>query len=425
MNGSGDLLWGHARPADPGTAADRTVREALERALALAKVLMDADGAILWLASDDELPARVIETGESEDVVEQVLALPGRQLPGAVGAPILVRGRRAGHVYLLGVDPYHALRERGTAMPLIASMVSGAIEDAHSARAAQRRLDWATAAANLGSELQADGVGRASDGILHRALALAAAKVAAIVDVSPHLGVVTAAAGPGSKALRGTRFPVADTAVQRVIARGWPVLLDGGGHGHDVMAPLTGVDSAVFVPFNGSAYAVTSVLAVGRRHEAPSYTQDDVSLLQGFGAQAGGLVGALSRPVTGPGAAGECARVAASLSDEVIRSLFSVGLELAAVVRMMPAPEARRRLEHSLGRIDATVDDVRACIVDLQRRNKAPQYLESNSQAMTVEHGPSRCRSAGEHRCTHDRSPRDQIDGRGPVVGCSRKEDDG
>jgi hypothetical protein len=367
VNGAESALGRRWRSETASSAADGAVLEALDLALAIARVYMHADGIALWLAPQAERPARVLPTGVDAEVVEQLLALPGRQIEGAVARPVLMHGRRAAHLYVLGVEPSDALQERGTAMPLLVSLISAALADQHAARAQERHLDWALAAARLGGEIASGGWPSPVDRVLQQAVGQARADQGVVVEVAPHGAVVIAASGPQDPSLRGARVALAGTAVDRVATSGWPVLLDGDGHGPDVMAPLTGAGSAVFVPLQRSRCAVASVLAVCRPASSPSYTQHDVSLLQDFGAQAGGLLEALAdagdqaeRPVLQELVAGQ-------LNGAVIRSLFSVGLELAAVVRMTSVPEARRRLEESIRAIDSTVDDVRACIVELQR----------------------------------------------------------
>lgn len=377
MNGAEPALGRRSRSDTAPPASDRLLRETLDRVLAVARVLMQADGIALWLAAQKEHPARVLQTGVDEEVVEQLLTLPGRQIPGAVATPVLIHGRRAAHLYVLGVDASDAVRERRTAMPLLESLISAALAEQHTSRIRERRLAWALAAARLGDEIAVGGRPGSVDRVLQQAVRQARADQGVVVDVAPHGAVVTASSGAQDVSPRGARVPLAGTAVERVATSGWPVLLDGDGHEPEVMAPLTGACSAVFVPLQRSQRAVRSVLAVSRSANSPSYTQDDVTLLQDFGSQAGGLLEALGHA---QGRADQAAheRVAGQLNSTVIRSLFSVGLELAAVVRMTSVPEAHRRLEESIRVIDTTVDDVRACIVELQRGR--PGTLEGKRQ---------------------------------------------
>jgi hypothetical protein len=380
VNRADSAVGRRSRPETALSTTDGAVREALDRALAIARVLMEADGIALWLAPQAGRPARVLQTGVDAEVVEQLLALPGRQIEGAVARPVLMHGRRAAHLYVFRVDPSDTLQEHGTAMPLLASLITAALADQYAARARERHLDWALAAACLGGEIASGGWPRPVDRVLQQAVRQARADQGVVVEVAPHGAAVTAASGPQDLPRRGARVALAGTAVERVATSGWPVLLDGDGHGPDVMTPLTGACSAVFVPLQRSRGAVTSVLAVCRPASSPSYTQDDVSLLQDFGAQAGGLLEALAdagdqaeRPVLQELVAGQ-------LNGAVIRSLFSVALELAAVVRMTSVPEARRRLEESIQAIDTTVDDVRACIVELQRGRRGAREAQRQGQ---------------------------------------------
>jgi hypothetical protein len=377
VNGAESAIGRHSRPDTAPSVSDRVLREALDQALAVARVLMHAAGIALWLAPQKEHPARVLQTGVDEEVVEQLLTLPGRQIPGAVAAPVLIHGRRAAHLYVLGVERSDALRLRGTTMPLLESLISAALAEQHASRTRERRLAWTLAAARLGDEIAVGGRPGPVDRVLQQAIRQATADQGVVVEVGPHGAVVTASSGAQDVSLRGARVPLAGTAVERVATSGWPVLLDGDGHAPEVMAPLTGACSAVFVPLQRSQHAVRSVLAVCRPANSPSYTQDDVTLLQDFGSQAGGLLEALAHAQDRADPAAH-ERVAGQLNSTVIRSLFSVGLELAAVVRMTSVPEAHRRLEESIRVIDTTVDDVRACIVELQRGS--PSTLEAQRQ---------------------------------------------
>jgi signal transduction histidine kinase len=155
-----------------------------------------------------------------------------------------------------------------------------------------------------------------------------------------------------------------------VLTSGAPMLIDD-------LAGHLGVTSMEFgpglvVPLRAGS-AVTGVLLAARDSGSAQFGPDQVPLLASFADQA-----AVALEFAGKQRATRLVdvledrdRIARDLHDQVIQRLFATGMSLQGALRWITHPEARRRVEKSVGQLDQTVLEIRTSIFDLQSADDA------------------------------------------------------
>jgi signal transduction histidine kinase len=287
-----------------------------------------------------------------------------------LGVPVRVRDEVFGNLYMTekkGAVEFTADDE--VVLTALAAAAGVAIENARLFERSRMRERWLEAIAEINSELL--GGASADDAlrlISQRTMELSSASCSLIVLVgdSKQKGLrVAAGAGDRVEEFVGSELAVVGSFVEEVLASGAPMLIDDlAGHLGPVAIEL---GPGVVVPLRAGS-AVTGVLLAARERGAARFGPDQVPLLASFAdqaavalefaekAQAQRLVDVLE----------DRDRIARDLHDHVIQRLFATGMSLQGALAWITEPQARGRVEKSVGQLDQTVLEIRTSIFDLQ-----------------------------------------------------------
>jgi signal transduction histidine kinase len=284
-----------------------------------------------------------------------------------LGVPVRVRDEVFGNLYMTekkGAVEFTADDE--VVLTALAAAAGVAIENARLFERSRMRERWLEAIAEINSELL--GGVSADDAlglIAQRTMELSAAACSLIVLVKDKRLRVAAGAGVRVDEFVGSEFAAVGSFVEQVLTSGAPMLIDDlAGH---LGETSTEFGPGVVVPLRAGT-AVTGVLVAARNKGTAQFGPDQVPLLASFADQAAvalefaekqnakRLVDVLE----------DRDRIARDLHDHVIQRLFATGMSLQGAVGWISHPQARARVERSVGELDQTVLEIRTTIFDLQ-----------------------------------------------------------
>lgn len=181
---------------------------------------------------------------------------------------------------------------------------------------------------------------------------------------------VRTAIGRGAERLRGWTIPARDPQASELLRarEGWIVALDAAPWPHYLPAGLSGrLGSALLVPLVVRERTL-GVLLLANPAGGPPFTEDDLALVQLFGAQVAVAVEyQRSRAaMVEVGLAEDRERIARELHDGVVQALYGVGLALQTALPLARTPAVRSHLEGAVDDIDEVVAQLRAHIGQLR-----------------------------------------------------------
>jgi signal transduction histidine kinase len=287
-----------------------------------------------------------------------------------LGVPVRVRDEVFGNLYMtekVGAAEFTADDE--VVLTALAAAAGVAIENARLFERALTRERWLEAIAEINSELLG---GSSAEDSLHlvaqRAMELSAAACVLVVLVEgAERGRlrVAAGAGPRGEEFVGRQADAVGSFVEQVLISGAPLVVDDlTEHLEDKAA---GFGPGVVVPLRAGA-VVAGVLFVARTKGDNHFGPDQVPLLVSFADQAAVALefADKQRAKRLVDVLEDRDRIARDLHDHVIQRLFATGMSLQGAVGWISHPQARARVERSVGELDQTVLEIRTTIFDLQ-----------------------------------------------------------
>jgi len=281
-----------------------------------------------------------------------------------LGAPVRVRDEVFGNLYMTekrGGGEFTADDE--VVLRALAAAAGVAIENARLFERSRQRQRWLEAS----SEIRAELLGGAT---VDDALRLVALRATELSDSSCAMALL--ADGEDSLTVRSVVGTCADQLSGAVLPDGRRLLDNAprlipdlaqeleGRLGGDVLGP------GLVVEFRTSDGG-TGALITAREKGGAEFRPDDVPLVISFADQAALAMELADRQRT-KGLLDLLAdrdRIARDLHDHVIQRLFATGLSMQGTLRMIPDPEARKRIQHAVGQLDQTVMEIRTSIFDL------------------------------------------------------------
>ena len=352
----------------------------LQNLLAAAQDLVGARTAVLALLGPDGTVAEVLSAaGAADEAAAGQPALPAvladiaagsravlREGRGRLGVRVPTRSGAIGALYLTAAAPTGFTGEDERSLVALAALAGMTIDAARLAEESERQRRWLEATARVTQTLFAGGGHTPMTGVLQSAAEAADGDFAYFALLDPGGALhVEAAHGSMAEELRHTDQRPRVPQLRSVLTDGRPALVTdhpvAGGTGSTRNGRRTG--TAVIAPLLGDS-RVLGALCVGRAPGRVPFTAADLDRLAGFAAQAGVAL-RLDRARTDRErllVAEEQARIAAELHEHVVARLFSVGIGMQALVRLLERPEDQQRLLALVDALDETISDVRTTV---------------------------------------------------------------
>ncbi|HWC81482.1 MAG TPA: GAF domain-containing protein [Pseudonocardiaceae bacterium] len=390
-----------------GVAAEGCLPELLRRIVRVGRDLLDADYAALRMLGPDAAQAELIQLGEPVAAHERAGALPtGRGVIGGrgyLGTPILVRDTRFAHLYLAGGSAFGPDAER-----LIGALAEGAgvaVDNATRFERTRQREQWLQASQDVTSALLS-GTAPAETLrlVAERARAVSSAAVTAIalpgpadldrlayevvdglnLHPDPFTGRVVGLQGTAT----GTAYRTGRTVVRRRIGPGIQSWADRTGL--DVSPRVRDLDSTVFAPLMNRDESL-GVLVVSRFAGEPPFDRTEIDLVRNFAGQAALVLAfaAAEHDRERLAVLSDRDRIARDLHDLVVQRLFSVGLGLQGLGRLVATKAKADRVAGLVADIDRTIKDMRNTIFSLQATSPGPVGLRTELLGVAHEAAPA------------------------------------
>ena len=291
-----------------------------------------------------------------------------------LGVPIRVRGEVFGNLYLTEKRHGSFDAEDEAAVLALAAAAGVAIENARLYEQAGRRERWLTAGAEVTTSLL-------SGNDLEEVLVLVARRARELVAADgafialPHGAslLVEVADGDGADSVRGRVLPVPEVPVGGVQLLGAQAvaLFGASASGSALVVPLgPGAERGVLVL---TARAASARLGAGELAELATFSGQATVAFE---------LAERRRDAERASVFQDRDRIARDLHDLVIQRLFSTGMQLQSVVRLVERPEVRARVHTAVDDLDATIREIRSTIYALQtgpdegRRSLRAQLME-------------------------------------------------
>ncbi|MFB9907636.1 sensor histidine kinase [Allokutzneria oryzae] len=290
-----------------------------------------------------------------------------------LGAPVRVRDEVFGNLYMTekqGDAEFTA--EDEVVLQALAAAAGVAIENARLFEQGRMRQRWLEASSEIRAELLAGA--STSDAlrlVAQRATELSQAD-SVLVLLAEESGTdrltVHTGAGERSALLTGSTFAVTAPAIEEVFRSGGTKLvpdlaevLDGELGVHAAM-----LGPALAVPLRTAA-GVSGVLLAVRDKDGQQFEPEQVPVLASFADQAALALEAAEtqRAQRLLDVLADRDRIARDMHDLVIQRLYSSGMSLQGMLRLVNLPEARARIQKVVEQLDETVRDIRTSIFDL------------------------------------------------------------
>jgi len=288
-----------------------------------------------------------------------------------VGAPVRTRDRVFGNLYLTekqGADEFTLEDEQ--LLTALATAAGVAIDNARLYAEGKQRQRWLEAAAEITDVLLGEVDQTAAlDLVARRAREVAEGDLAMVLLASPGQNelVVEVAAGEKVHNLVGTRLPLRDDALGKVVTERRQLIVDDVGKitswpqampdGPAILVPLATVEEA-----HGVLLVTTPRKSMSLGFPA------DASMVATFAGQAAlALERARAQAVQASLAVMEDrGRIASDLHDLVIQRLFATGLRLQNALNITSDPRVAELINNTVDELDATIRDIRASIFELR-----------------------------------------------------------
>lgn len=209
-----------------------------------------------------------------------------------------------------------------------------------------------------------------------------------LVDSSEEWLEVRAADGDGAEALIGKVLPREGSAASEAILAGEVLHIDSlqSDPRTSAFSSSARLGPAVFVPFSSEG-AAKGALAVAFGEEGPDFSDSEVDLLDAFGSQSSVALGfgQARDELEQLRLLEDRERIARDLHDTVIQSLFAVGMNLEAAVRLIDSHQARDRVRQAVDQLDDVIRSIRFTIFTLEGRPERGRGVRQEILAIVEE----------------------------------------
>jgi signal transduction histidine kinase len=303
-------------------------------------------------------------------------------MEGFLGAPVRVRDKVFGNLYLTGKRGGGEFTEDDEAVLVALGAAAGvAIENARLYEASRRQQQWQQASAEVTTSLLSGAEpGEVLAVVTRQVRELSGADlvVLALPEQDGRLLAIRFAEGDGAADVLGLVLPVGHSLSGHVLDTGSLVAIgDFAGDrrtAESVRGPMGHIGPAVLFPL-GAAGDVRGVLTVGRRRGGMPFPEETADVVGSFAAQAGIALelAARRRDAERLSLYEDRDRIARDLHDLVIQRLYATGMSLAGTVPTISRPGTATRVQRAVDAMDETIRDIRSTIYALQSRAQGEQ----------------------------------------------------
>jgi signal transduction histidine kinase len=246
-------------------------------------------------------------------------------------------------------------------------------------RELRQRETWLRASTELTGELLAGQPGpEALKLVARRAAEISGAPFVAAVLPEPdgERLVFEVVDNPAAAHIVGQHITVSDSLIGEVFSTAEPLIVpdiwEAAGHleiewAGGAPVTLKKLESTVLVPFT-AGQRVLGVLMISRGRGQPPFGDSDLQMVLAFAAHAALAIEFARAQEDRKRLAvfEERDRIARDLHDQVIQRLFSIGLGLQGLTRLVTKPEVGRRVAGFADELDQTIREIRRTIFALQ-----------------------------------------------------------
>lgn len=361
--------------------SDLALPAMLDRIVRAGCALIGTAHGALALADGAGGYGEILHTGQGRLIADHVL--DGARWTGitrhtdaagaaAAAVPLLIRGEPFAMLVLSGADGEPVDAEQEEVLDAFAAATATAVENARLRDDARRSRDWLNAAGAIARALLADADEDTLFEVVSRALYAAEADTVSLVLPAPQDRLeVAVSVGVGSRDWEGVVFDPRDSLLGRAITRGESLLIadliEHARAGYRNLHRFGPTMLAPLVDATGVRGAVVALRLAGR----PCFTAHDLDLATTFADQV--ALGFQLSDVRAEAASLRAVEqrhhhVARDLHDSVIQRLFATGVGLQGLANSLPAGEATARLHTHIADLDATIDEIRNRVRDLEER---------------------------------------------------------
>lgn len=403
-----DGLWRLIEAIVRVASAELSLASVLDRIVEVAAEMVDAEYAALGVIGEDGRLREFVHTGMPDDTVERIGHLPeGHGILGLLitepdelrlddlsthpasvgfpehhppmhsflGAPIAVRGKIYGNLYLTNRRGGHGFTD--DELELVKTLAAAAgvvIDNARLHGMALRRQRWLEATRDLtGALLQGSDGERVRQMVVTRFRALAEAAMCHLATAVDGELVVVAADGLDADDVVGLRLSRDDSITTQAYAKGRAVAVDDLSSLKRPGEPSVSADGGpvMVVPMHVREEPLGVITIVREKGNIP-FTPDDLRAAEDLAAQAALALDYERAQAQRRQAAifTDRDRIGHDLHDLVIQRLFAAGLELDSVTARTDDPVAANRIRDAVDEIDAAIADLRSSIFGLHARRR-------------------------------------------------------
>jgi signal transduction histidine kinase len=290
-----------------------------------------------------------------------------------LGVPVRVRDQVFGNLYLTDKTNGEVFTDVDEELALgLAASAGVAIDNARLFDEVRRREAALEAMHNVASALLAGAEPKDTLRLVARqARALARADIAtfALPDPDGDTLVMDVCEGEAGTDLTGVRFARAGSVSGAVLASGQAAVIEDLSTDPRRVQPqvqLGEIGPAIFIALTVGREPI-GTLSVGRRRNAPIFTQSDVDMVQWFATQASMVLehDRDREQLQRVSLLEDQERIGRDLHDTVIQRLFAIGLSVQATIRLVGDARARERLSIAVDDLDTVVRHIRTVIFDV------------------------------------------------------------
>jgi signal transduction histidine kinase len=418
-----DGLWKLIEAVVSVASAELSLASVLDRIVAVARDMVDAEYAALGVLSDTGGWQELVHVGVDADTVARIGHLPGghgilgllinepqvlrlddlSEHPAAVGfpehhppmgsflgVPIKVHGKIYGNLYLTNRRDRPGFTDDDVELTKTLAAAAGvAIDNARLHDEALRRGRWQQATGDvIGEMLRGGGTTHVLALLVARGRELADAATSTLVLAADDELVVAAADGLHAGELLDQRFGPDGSISGAVLATGRAIALDDVTDDQRTDQPMVdagGLGPAMFLPLVARDRRLGTLVIAREKGQQP-FGNDDLRLAESFAAQAAlvldyGDAQAERRRVA---VFNERERIARDMHDLVIQRLFAAGLALQAASCHVTDATVTQRLDDAVNQIDAAIGDLRSSIFGLHGRRGEAASLTRQIEEICV-----------------------------------------
>jgi signal transduction histidine kinase len=294
-----------------------------------------------------------------------------------LAVPIMIRGTLVATLYLTDDRPSQTFAESDEAAARTLAVAAGvAIDHAQMFERARVSAEWTAASRKIITALLSgvDPHQRPLQLIAEQVQKLTDAEQAIVLvstDADLPAGevdtlVVSAAVGLHADEVIGQRVPVEDSTTGGVFRSGTPLITEAFRYPIQAFTDV-GERPAIVMPLRADG-TVLGVIAVARNEGQRPFDAGYLELVSDFAGHAAiALTVASAREhVRELAVLADRERIAHDLHDQVIQRLFAIGMDVQGTIARTYSREVIDRLNHTVDDLQATIEDIRTAIFQLQ-----------------------------------------------------------